>query len=686
MKLLFTVLFAVVSVVGLSAKTIKVACVGNSVTYGATIENREVNSYPAKLQKMLGDNYEVGNFGKSGATLLKKGHRPYVDQKEYSDALAFNPDVVVIHLGLNDTDPRNWPNYKEEFISDYRDIIDSFKSLDTAPDIYICKMTPITSNHPRFKSGTREWFWQIQDKIEVVAKGSSSELIDLHSVLYSREDLLPDNIHPKAKGAEAIATKVYQRLTGDYGGLEMPIAFGDGMVMQRGVEIPVWGEGNSGDKVTVVLDGDKMVTEVDKFGKWKVEFPAKKIGDPISLKVKSGDSTAVFKNILMGDLWLCSGQSNMFFELKSSAEAEKEIADATCEGVRFFDMKPIALGKSIWSKEQLEAINDLDYFSSSWSSCTPESAANFSAIAYHFGRKYFEETGVPVGLVHNSVGGSPTESWIDRKSMEDSPVLVDMLSNWYGSDFIQAFCKTRSKYNIQEAEDKLQRHPFHPTYLYDAGIKPIIGVPFKGVIWYQGESNAHNVELHELQFSTLVDSWRAALGDDLPFYFVQLSSINRPSWDHFRDSQRRLAQSIDNCEMVVSSDLGDPRNVHPTKKKPVGERLALVAMNRLFGMDVQWQGPTVDKVEYIGNRVVVTYKNAKKILSSDGEPLRLFEIAGEDEIYRAATVKIIGDNKVELISSKVAKPSMFRYGWRAYSDGNLINEAKLPASTFSTEY
>ena len=213
-----------------AAQKIKVACVGNSVTYGYGLQDREHDSYPVRLQQMLGEGYEVQNFGHSGATLLYKGHRPYIGLPEFHQALQFKPDWVVIHLGLNDTDPRNWPDWKEEFIPNYRALIDSFRLVNPEARILVCKMTPIFHRHPRFQSGTRDWHAQIQQAIEQVAQGSGAQLIDLYEPLHCRPDLFPDALHPNPEGAKILAKTVYSALTGDYGGLHLPPVYSTGMV------------------------------------------------------------------------------------------------------------------------------------------------------------------------------------------------------------------------------------------------------------------------------------------------------------------------------------------------------------------------------------------------------------------------------------------------------------------------
>ena len=220
---------------------VRVACVGNSITYGMLVEDRERNCYPAVLGRMLGPGYDVRNFGHSGATLLNKGHNPYTRTKEYAEAIAFRPDIVVIHLGINDTDPRNWPNFRDEFIPDYAALIESFREANPAAKVYICRMTPIPHRHRRFKAGTRDWHHQIQEAIERVAASQRTGLIDLEPVLKDRPELLPDAVHPNVEGARLLAEEIYRALTGDYGKLRMSPAYTDRMVLQRGVVTRIGG-------------------------------------------------------------------------------------------------------------------------------------------------------------------------------------------------------------------------------------------------------------------------------------------------------------------------------------------------------------------------------------------------------------------------------------------------------------
>ena len=669
----------------------KVACVGNSVTYGAGIEDR-TKTYPAQLQTMLGDGYEVRNFGNSGSTLLKKGHKPYWKQKEFTDALAFAPDIVIIHLGLNDTDPRNWPRFRDEFTRDYISLIDTFKSANPKTEVIICYMTPIFHTHSRFKSSTRDWFWEIQEAIEVVAKTQNVKLIDLHTPLYRRPDLLPDALHPNAEGAKIIAKTVYKTITKDFGGLKLASIFSDNMVLQRNKPIKFWGTANPGTKITARFDGKALTTTAQSNGKWEILFLDKKAdGKKYTLNIENQNKKIVLQNIVIGDVWLCSGQSNMEFELKNASTGKQDIPNSTNENLRFFDRKAkFGFPGTSYSPEQLETLNQLEFFNENtvWKESNPTTSAEISAVGYYFGKMLQDSLNVPIGLINNAVGGSPTESWIDRYTLEHHPRLVDMLYNWSKNDYINPWCRERAGQNLADAENPLQRHPYHPAYLYESGMQDLVDFPIAGVIWYQGESNAHNVELHEITFPTLVESWRKAFNNrELPFYYVQLSSmeVERETWGHFRDSQRRLLSVIPHSGMAVSSDIGNRTDVHPTDKKPVGERLARWALADAYNFKIVKSGPLFKNVTFVNNKAIVTFSEADELKTSDKQAIKTFELAGNNKIFFPANARIIG-NKLEVTSDKVSHPTFVRYGWSSFSEGNLANEENLPASTFSSEF
>lgn len=665
---------------------IKVACIGNSITYGYGLPDRVTQSYPVQLQKMLGESYQVENFGKSGATLLNKGHRPYMQQDEYHRAIDFAGDIVVIHLGINDTDPRDWPDYRDFFVKDYIALIDSFRVANPEARIMIARLTPIADRHPRFLSGTRDWHGEIQLAIENVARYAGVQLIDFHKPLYPYPFMLTDAVHPDPEGAFVLAQTVYSAITGDYGGLKMPLLYTDNMVLQREVPLTIQGTANAGDQVTVSIADRQMKTKVGPNGKWSVTLPPLKAGEPYTLKISTNQKVLQYHNVLAGEVWLCSGQSNMEFMLKQASTARLDIPRAADQELRLYDMKARWRTNAVeWETTVLDSLNHLQYYKDTeWKECAPETVSDFSAIAYYFGKMLRDSLKVPVGLICNAVGGSPTEAWIDRTSLEYH--FPAILKDWTQNDFIQEWVRGRAALNIKKSVNNRQRHPYEPCYLYESGIRPLEQYPIRGIIWYQGESNAHNWEAHEALFKLLVNAWRKSWNDDcLPFYYVQLSSLDRPSWPWFRDSQRRMLNEISDIGMAVSSDHGDSLDVHPTCKQPVGERLARWALNKTYLKDIVPSGPLFRGADVRGEKVYLSFDYGQGMRSSDGKSLRCFEVAEFEGIYYPATAEVVGE-QVKVYSKEVRNPRYVRYGWQPFTRANLVNRAGLPASTFRAEF
>jgi sialate O-acetylesterase len=665
------------------AQATKIACIGNSVTYGYGLKNPAVDSYPARLQSLMGGKFAVRNFGFSGATLLKKGHKPYYKTKEFSDAIAYNPDIAIVHLGLNDTDPRNWPEFRDEFETDYSWLLDTLKKQNPKIKLYICRLTPIFSGHPRFKSGTRDWYWQIQDLIPEIAKVNNATLIDLTSALYPRPDLFADNLHPNEEGAAIIANTVYKTLTGNYGGLSLPQFFTDHMVLQRNLAIPVYGTANAGEVVELSLNKHKLTVRANVAGKWEVRFPAMEHGGPYQLKIRSKGKQMVLNDVLIGDVWICSGQSNMAFPLKSAATGKAELQHlGKSNTLRLLKLNQIAeTDNQEWDSLTLQKINQLTFFSGKWTVCDSSTAADFSAVAYYFGKKLVAEQNVPIGLIEIAVGGSTIESWIDRYTMDHDHQLVDVLDNWRKSDFIQQWARERADVNLQLATNPRQRHPYEPVYNYEAGISKLTASPIKGVIWYQGESNAQNVELYEHSMPLLVSSWRKNWGIDFPFYYVQLSSIDRPAWPYFRNAQHKLLKVIPNSGMAVSSDLGDSLDVHPKRKKEVGDRLALLALKNTYLLPVTATGPEPLSAKLQQNEVIISFSGAKQLSTANRQALTGFELLNTKGRHLAAEATI-ENSEVHIKVPNSEKIKAVLYAWKPFTRANLQNEAGLPASTF----
>lgn len=664
-------------------KPLKVACIGNSVTFGYGLPEADGGNYPQQLQQLLGDGYAVANFGHSGATLLRKGHNPYYKTDAFAQALAFVPDIAVIHLGLNDTDPRNWPEYRDDFGADYGWLLDTLRATNPEITLYICRLTPIFSGHPRFKSSTREWYWQIQAAITQIATHQEVELIDLHTPLYHRPDLFADNLHPDATGAGIIARAVYGKLTGDFGGLQLAPIFADHGVLQREQPIRIHGRANAHSAIQVDFAGETRHAQTNSDGHWTVKFDPKPAGGPYSLAVRGEGKLIERNDILLGDVWLCSGQSNMAFPLRAAIGGDSLAASAGAyPNLRLAHFQPVAeTNNQPWDAHTLQKINDLAYFSGSWERATPANALAFSAIAYAFGTHLQQAEDVPIGLIQVAVGGSGIESWIDRYTLEHDPLLVDMLSGWRTSDFIMAWSRERAGVNLRDATLAKQRHPYEPAYNFEAGLAPLQDLGIKGVLWYQGESNAHNPELYETLFAKLVSSWRRRLGPGLPFYYVQLSSIDRPSWPYFRDMQRRLQDRIPDAWMAVSSDLGDSLDVHPPHKLPIARRLADLALRHSYHRDIPAGSPELVRIDRQPGQWVLEFQHAQALRIAGDAPLRGFEYVTESGIAIPAQ-GTIEKNTVILRMPEGVDAKALRYAWQPFTRANLVSEQGTPVSTF----
>ena len=664
---------------------IKIGCIGNSITYGYGVDDREINSYPAKMQTILGDAFEVRNFGKSGATLLRKGHRPYFEQEEFAAAMEFAPDIITVHLGINDTDPRDYPVYGDEFVGDYVALIDSFRSVNPNVRVIIANLSPLLSKHFRFRSGTLAWRDSLRNLIPVVAEVTGSELVDLGELLRDRPNLIPDAIHPNTEGASMMADYFAKAITGKYG-LSLPSVYADGMVLQRNKKLKISGTADAGEKVTVTIGGNTQTTKAAKDGKWTVTMPPMKEDTGLTMTVKAGKETLVYNDVAVGEVWIASGQSNMEFRLKNSKTFTEDKGKLNDPLLRLYDMKPVAYTDNLeWSEEQKDLTNKLlHYLPAKWTASNDSAAPEFSAVAWYFGQMLRDSLNVPVGIISNAIGGSTAESWVDIESLEHK--IPEILINWRTNDYLQPWAQKRAGENTgTDEEGKKNRHPYEPSYLFASAIRPLGSYPVAGAIWYQGESNAHNTTVHEMIFPVLVESWRKYWEDpEMPFLFTQLSSINRPSWPMFRDSQRKMAKMIPSTAMAVSSDYGDSLDVHPRNKKPIGERLGRQALNKVYGMkNVVAEGPgilTASKTS--DNKVKLIFENADGLTTSDGNLPITFEVAEFEGIYYPATAEITPDNAIILTSDEVKNPTMVRYGWQPFTRANLVNGEGLPASTF----
>ncbi|MDQ3815325.1 MAG: sialate O-acetylesterase, partial [Armatimonadota bacterium] len=400
------------------------------------------------------------------------------------------------------------------------------------------------------------------------------------------------------------------------GGLRLSPLFSDGMVLQRGLEVPIWGEAAAGQPVTVSLNDKSATATADANGKWMLRLPPLEAGGPFEVQFKSGQADAlVVKNVLVGDVWVASGQSNMAFAVRGAVNAEQEIAAANDPQLRMFTVARVAIGEP---QTQLRG---------SWQEANPQNVGGFSAVGYFFARELRRELRIPIGIIHSSWGGSSAQAWMRREVYENDPDLQPTRDAWKKT--LENYPQARTAYEAKLAEwqteaDKAKaegrpepakpREPPGPTYfsrpsaLYNGMIAPLLPYAIKGVIWYQGEANSGQAKQYRKLFPALIANWRQDWKQgDFPFLFVQLAGYlkrqEQPSeggWAEIREAQQ-MTLSVPNTGMALAIDIGEAADVHPKNKQEVGRRLALAALAQVYGRDIPYSGPLYDSMTVEGN-------------------------------------------------------------------------------------
>lgn len=478
--------------------------------------------------------------------------------------------------------------------------------------------------------------------------------------------------------------------------LSVPSVIGSHMVLQQGKDVPIWGKADPGAEVTVSMAGQHRRTEADADGKWRVTLDPLRAGGPHTMRIESGKEDIAFQDVLVGEVWVCSGQSNMQWTVNNSNNAVREIAAADYPEIRLFYVKRTVASEP---KEDCEA---------KWEVCTPTSIPEFSAVAYFFGRELHKDLEVPIGLIHTSWGGTPAESWTSHESLDADPMLSPIVERWQTA--MDEYPKAMDEYNKKLArwEKAVKRarkrertppnkpwppqgpdHPWRPSGLYNAMIMPLVPYAIQGAIWYQGESNAGRAYQYRTLFPRMIQDWRDVWGQGaFPFLFVQLASfterLDEPGdsdWAELREAQL-MTLDLKNTGMAVTVDIGDHEDIHPRNKQEVGRRLALNALAKTYGKDIAYSGPIYQTFERKENTIVIHFDHTNDGLQAYGrERLSGFSIAGPDGKFVWANAQIDG-NKVIVSSPEVSEPTSVRYGWANNPDCNLHNGAGLPASPF----
>lgn len=434
--------------------------------------------------------------------------------------------------------------------------------------------------------------------------------------------------------------------------VRLPAIFGDHMVLQQQTSAKIWGWGNSMEEISLnsSWDGASYTTKADSYGNWSIMLQTPAAGGPYEITIK-GNNTLKITDILIGEVWLGSGQSNMEWSANHGFDnAEQEVASARHPEIRFFQV-----GKRSATTPQL----DLE---GHWEVCSPESMKRFSAVGYFFARSLHEELKIPVGIINSSWGGTPAETWINPEIIRNDTALT-------------------------AAAEKINPMPWCPEgpgQTYNSMIAPLIPFPLAGVIWYQGETNTANHESYSRMFTALIENWRNEWERELPFYYVQIAPYKYDTAKVgvlVREAQLHTLK-VPNTGMVVVSDIGNIDDIHPRNKLDVGKRLANLALAKTYGMQgIAFSGPLYKDMEVEGKKIRVIFDHAENGLVARGGALTHFEIAGADGVFVEAKARI--DKNTVLVSSpKVKNPQAVRFAWSNTAEPNLFNKEGLPASAF----
>jgi sialate O-acetylesterase len=485
--------------------------------------------------------------------------------------------------------------------------------------------------------------------------------------------------------------------------VSLPGIFADNMVIQRGMEVSVWGAAAPGEGVTVDFCGKTATASAGEDGRWMVKLGPFEAGGPHVMTV-TGTNTLTFSNVLVGDVWLASGQSNMNMSVERSLNAEEEIAAADHPEIRLCTVK------------RATAVSPQTDCTCTWVECSPETVGSFSGVAYAFARDLQKEIGVPVGVIHSSWSGSVIEGWMSPEAInERGDELAELINRWEMKIAAEDPEKLEAEYQRRlarwrEASEKagaeggrvprkpwkrnpLKVHELRPSNLYNAMIAPIVPYGMKGVIWYQGEGNSSRAGQYRSLFPALIADWREHWGQgDFPFLFVQLANFRAQepepvdaSWAELRQVQLETLR-MPKTGMALAIDAGEADNLHPGDKWTVGRRLSLAARRVAYGEDIVFSGPIYDSMVIEDSKIVLKFKHiGSGLVSSDGEPLRHFAVAAKGGRFVWANAEIAGDTVV-VWSDDVAEPAEVRYAWQSNPENvNFYNAEGLPASPFRTD-
>jgi sialate O-acetylesterase len=467
----------------------------------------------------------------------------------------------------------------------------------------------------------------------------------------------------------------------------VPNIFSDHMVLQQKQQNKVWGKADPGEKVSVRIAGKSVETTAGDDGNWSVMLDPLPAGGPHELVI-AGSNDIAFADVLVGEVWICSGQSNMQWTVDRTNDADLVLASADYPKIRMINYPRVGSQTPIWTHEK-----------SAWMVCSPATVGQFSAVGYFFGRQLYQTIDVPIGLINNAWGGSAADAWVDRKLLEADADYRPTLERWQANE--KKFETLSKKADLTEQEKKqlqnLKRQlsgQHRPANIYNGVLKSHMGYGIQGAIWYQGESNAGRAYQYRDLFPMMIANWRDEWGaGDFPFYWVQLADFGKEqpepgesNWAELREAQTMTMSRLPNTGEAVIIDIGEGKDIHPRNKVVVGQRLARWALAKQYGIDIVCQSPTYQSMEKQDGKIVLSFDHVDAGWRPfDVREPRGFAIAGEDKQFVWAEAKVIAGNRIEVSSSEVSDPVAVRYAWADNPVCNMFNGIGLPLTPFRTD-
>lgn len=480
-----------------------------------------------------------------------------------------------------------------------------------------------------------------------------------------------------------------------YAEIRTSAVFGDSMVLQRDKPIHVWGWTEPDRSVAVSIAGNRETVKSDGEGRFDAKLPALAAGGPHSMTIESGGETLAYNDVLIGEVWVCSGQSNMQWAVEQANDADLESLSANFPNLRLITVPRIGT-----QEPQVT-------FEGKWEACSPDSVKQFSAVGYFFGRQVHQTLDVPVGLIDNAWGGSAAEAWVNRDVLKSSGEYDELLARWRETEASYDHETEMAKYakRLEQWKDsgkgrrpQSPRNPLtgqhRPANLYNGVLYPVLGYTIRGVVWYQGETNAGRAYQYRDLFPTMIENWRDEWGqDDFSFYWVQLADYlkeadgpTESSWAELREAQTMTLSKLSSTGEAVILNLGESSDIHPKNKQDVGKRLARWALAKDYGYDIPYQSPTYKSMTKKDGAIVLEFDHVGGGLDTFDVPTLLgFTIAGADEKFVLADAKISGKSTIEVTADGVTDPVAVRYAWADNPLCNVQSKEGLPMTPFRTD-